>query len=124
MSKKERIKHIAQQYLAKHGRVPHVSEVMTQANITSIHTASIYISQLRREGLLPAMSSKVNNDKMMSYLRRFIDQNGYPPSLREIAKGMNISSTSIVWYHLRQLEESGAIERTQGRSRAIRLIAG
>jgi len=64
------------------------------------------------------------NNEIMDYLRRFIDQNGYPPSLREIAKGMSISSTSIVWYHLRQLEESGAIERTQGRSRAIRLIAG
>ena len=44
---------------------------------------------------------------------------GYPPTVRELAKLLGVSSTSTVHSHLRALEERGLIMRSQGSSRAI-----
>ena len=45
----------------------------------------------------------------------------YPPSIREIGEATDISSTSVVTYYLKQLEEWGYIERDAKFSRALRL---
>lgn len=60
--------------------------------------------------------------KILEVLERFQKQHGYPPSIREIGKKADISSTSVVNYYLNQLEESGHIERDGRVSRGIRLI--
>lgn len=60
--------------------------------------------------------------KILEVLERFNNQNGYPPSIREICDKTGISSTSVVNYYLNQLEESGYIERDGRVSRGIRLV--
>jgi repressor LexA len=60
--------------------------------------------------------------KILEVLERFQKQHGYPPSIREIGKRADISSTSVVNYYLNQLEESGHIERDGRVSRGIRLV--
>ncbi len=60
--------------------------------------------------------------KILEVLERFSNQNGYPPSIREICDKTGISSTSVVNYYLNQLEESGYIERDGRVSRGIRLV--
>ncbi len=60
--------------------------------------------------------------KILEVLDAFYKQTGYPPSIREICKRANISSTSVTNYYLTQLEEMGYIERDGRVSRGIRLI--
>jgi repressor LexA len=60
--------------------------------------------------------------KILSVLEDFQDQNGYPPSIREICDQANISSTSVVNYYLDQLQEMSYIERDSRVSRGIRLL--
>jgi repressor LexA len=60
--------------------------------------------------------------KILEVLERFQDQNGYPPSIREICEKTGISSTSVVNYYLEQLEEMGYIERDRRVSRGVRLL--
>jgi repressor LexA len=60
--------------------------------------------------------------KILRVLESFNDQNGYPPSIREIGKQTDISSTSVVNYYLEQLEEDGYIERDRNVSRGVRLL--
>ncbi len=60
------------------------------------------------------------HQKILEYLRERVDK-GYPPSIREICEAANISSTSVVTYYLKQLEEWGYIERDAKFSRALRL---
>ena len=60
--------------------------------------------------------------KILDVLERFNDQNGYPPSIREIGKSANITSTSVVNYYLDQLEKDGYIERDRNISRGVRLL--
>lgn len=72
----------------------------------------------RRKGLSD------RHKKILEILRRYQDENGYPPSIREIGKQTGISSTSVVNYYLNQLEEEGYIERDRKISRGVRLIKG
>lgn len=46
---------------------------------------------------------------------------GRVPSVREICKEVNLSSTSTVHHHLKALEEKGYIEREPGLNRCIRI---
>ncbi len=60
--------------------------------------------------------------KILEVLQRFQDQNGYPPSIREICDDTGITSTSVVNYYLDQLKEMGYIERDRRISRGVRLL--
>jgi len=60
--------------------------------------------------------------KILKFLEIFQEENGYPPSIREIGENTDISSTSVVNYYLNQLEEMNYIERENNVSRGIRLI--
>ena len=60
--------------------------------------------------------------KILDFLRRFIDEKDYPPSIRDIQHGCDISSTSVVDYNLKRLEEKGFIRRDREVSRAIELL--
>ena len=60
--------------------------------------------------------------KILEVFERFQNQNGYPPSIREIGRLAGITSTSVVNYYLDQLEEAGFIERDRNVSRGIRLL--
>ncbi|MDY6918532.1 MAG: transcriptional repressor LexA [Chloroflexota bacterium] len=59
--------------------------------------------------------------RIMEFLRWFIDDRGYPPTIRDIARGCDISSTSVVEYNLRVLEKDGHITRDREVSRGIGL---
>ncbi len=60
------------------------------------------------------------HQKILEYLDERMKK-GYPPSIREIGEATDISSTSVVTYYLKQLEEWGYIERDAKFSRALRL---
>jgi repressor LexA len=60
------------------------------------------------------------HQKILEYLDERLSK-GYPPSIREIGEATGISSTSVVTYYLKQLEEWGYIERDAKFSRALRL---
>jgi repressor LexA len=60
--------------------------------------------------------------KILSCIREWQEDKGYPPSIREIGLETQISSTSVVNYYLNQLEEMGYIERKSNVSRGINLI--
>jgi repressor LexA len=59
---------------------------------------------------------------ILRFIRRFIDEHDYPPSIRQIQDGCHISSTSVVDYNLRKLEGDGYIRRDREVSRAIELL--
>ncbi|MCZ6530512.1 MAG: transcriptional repressor LexA [Chloroflexi bacterium] len=59
--------------------------------------------------------------KMLDFIRMFGLENGYPPSIREIGRGADISSTSVVNYNLNRLVEQGYLDRDQNVSRGLRL---
>lgn len=61
--------------------------------------------------------------KIYEYIARCIQQQGYPPSVREIGEAVGLKSPSTVHFHLKHLEEAGMIEKGAGKGRAITLTA-
>ncbi len=57
--------------------------------------------------------------RIYDYIVDFTARNGYPPSVREIAAAVGLKSPSTVHFHLKALEEAGAIVRGSGKTRAI-----
>ena len=62
--------------------------------------------------------------RILDFLRAFLLEKDYPPSIRDIQQGCEISSTSVVDYNLKRLEERGYIRRDREVSRAIELLDG
>jgi repressor LexA len=60
--------------------------------------------------------------RMLAFISEFMDENGYPPSIREIGEAVDITSTSVVNYNLNRLVEGGYLNRDQNVSRGIRLL--
>jgi repressor LexA len=60
--------------------------------------------------------------EILRFIETFVSQNNYSPSFRDIQQGCHISSTSVVNYHLRNLEKHGCIRRSKEVARAIELV--
>ena len=65
----------------------------------------------------------LRQEGIMDFIRKYLGENGFPPSIREIGKAVGISSTSVVNYNLRRLEERGYLSREKEVSRGLRLSA-
>ncbi len=68
---------------------------------------------------MPRTSNKA--DEILAYVNRFVQENGFAPSVREIGAAVGLRSTASVSYHLSQLQEKGLIlsPGAKGRKRAI-----
>jgi repressor LexA len=53
---------------------------------------------------------------------RYVQENGYTPSMQDIADGCGFKSLASVSYQLDQLEAAGAIRRDLGRARSIEIL--
>ena len=60
--------------------------------------------------------------EVLTFIKKFIVDNGFPPSIREIGKGLNLSSSATVFVHLKNLEEKGLIRTTSSKFRTIELL--
>jgi len=59
---------------------------------------------------------------IVDFIHRFLVDRGYPPTIRDIQSGCEISSTSVVNYNLSILEKQGHIRRHPEVSRGIELV--
>lgn len=60
--------------------------------------------------------------QILDFITNFIRQRGYAPSVRDVAEGCGISSSSVAQYHLNVLEREGCIRRDREVSRSIGLV--
>lgn len=57
--------------------------------------------------------------KILQFIISFVDENEFPPTIREIGEQVGISSTSVVNYNLAKLEELNLISRRKEVSRGL-----
>ena len=57
--------------------------------------------------------------KIYDYIVQAIQDQGYPPSVREIGEAVGLKSPSTVHFHLKHLEELGVIGKQAGKGRAL-----
>ncbi|MEZ4507757.1 MAG: S24 family peptidase [Thermomicrobiales bacterium] len=59
---------------------------------------------------------------ILDFIENFLDENDYPPTIRDIQAELGISSTSVVDYNLKVLEAHNLIRRNRNISRGIELV--
>ena len=59
--------------------------------------------------------------EILSFIKRCLEDNGYPPTRAEIAVELGFKSPNAAEEHLKALARKGAIEMTPGASRGIRI---
>ena len=60
--------------------------------------------------------------RILEFIQGFLEEHQYPPTVRDIQGGCEISSTSVVDYNLRILQREGHLKRQNEVSRGIELL--
>jgi len=63
-------------------------------------------------------------EKILAFIKKSIQDQGYPPTIREIGEHFGIRSTNGVNDHLKALERKGYLLRGELKSRALSVIEG
>ena len=61
-------------------------------------------------------------ERILEFIQEFMDEHRYPPTVRDIQYGCEVSSTSVVDYNLHKLQNMGYIKREGKVSRGIELV--
>ncbi|GAA1385228.1 MULTISPECIES: transcriptional repressor LexA [Catellatospora] len=57
--------------------------------------------------------------RILAVIREWVEQHGYPPTVREIGEAVGLVSPSSVAYQLKELERKGFLRRDPSRPRAV-----
>ena len=68
------------------------------------------------------VSNIPTREKVYNYICEFISEHHVSPSVRDIASGVGLNSTSSVALHLKRLEEDGRIAHLKGTSRSLIIV--
>jgi len=60
--------------------------------------------------------------EIWQFLAAYVDEHGYPPTVREIGEAVGLASPSTVHAHLASLEREGLIKRDPTKPRAVELV--
>ncbi len=61
-------------------------------------------------------------ERILEFFENFLDEHDYPPTVRDIQRGCEISSTSVVSYNIDILNREGLIRKHDGVSRGLGLV--
>lgn len=60
--------------------------------------------------------------EILDYIKKYTAEHGFPPAIREICKGVGLSSPATVFVHLKNLEKLGFIKTTSNKFRTIEVL--
>lgn len=59
---------------------------------------------------------------ILDVIKKFIAENGFPPTVREIGARVGLSSSATTYFHLKKLTENGYIKQDPSKNRTIELL--
>lgn len=60
--------------------------------------------------------------RVLNYVRGYIEENGFPPTVREICSELGIKSTATAYSYLERLKEQGQLKKSKAKNRAIEVL--
>lgn len=60
--------------------------------------------------------------QIVTFIRKYMDEHGYAPSISEIGEAVGIVSPNAVRNHLHRLQDEGVLELTPRVARSIRIV--
>lgn len=64
----------------------------------------------------------IKQEKVLDALKKYIAENGYPPTVRELCAMTNLNSTATIHVHLDHLAEKKYIKKAKEKNRTIELL--
>lgn len=61
-------------------------------------------------------------DQLYDFIKSYKNENGFPPTIREMCKAIKVSSTSTIFYYLNKLENSNKIKKNPNKNRALEIV--
>jgi len=61
-------------------------------------------------------------DQLYEFIKNYKNDNGFPPTIREMCKAIKVSSTSTIFYYLNKLENSNKIKKNPNKNRALEIV--
>lgn len=65
------------------------------------------------------MLDKRKLDEVLEFINRYNDENGFPPTVREICKELGIKSTATVYDYINRLRAMGHLNKAENKKRAV-----
>jgi len=59
---------------------------------------------------------------LLKFIKEYIKDNCYPPTVREMCRAINVSSTSTISYYLEKLEKNNLIKKNPNKNRALEIV--
>jgi repressor LexA len=60
--------------------------------------------------------------EIFDFVKRYVSEHGYPPTVRDIGKAIGLTSSSTVHAHLANLEKLGVLKRDPTKPRALEVL--
>src|SRR5215211_5765504 len=73
-------------------------------------------------GLMVELSLTKRQQEIFDFVKRYVGDHGYPPTVRDIGKAIGLTSSSTVHAHLANLEKLGLLKRDPTKPRAIEVL--
>lgn len=61
-------------------------------------------------------------DELFDFIKNYKNDNGYPPTIREMCKAIKVSSTSTIFYYINKLENANKIKKNPNKNRALEIV--
>ena len=61
-------------------------------------------------------------EEVLIFVKKYMATHGYPPAIREICKGVGLSSPATVHAHIKNLEKAGYLKNESNKFRTIELL--
>ena len=61
-------------------------------------------------------------EDVLTFIKKYTAEHGFPPTIREICAGVNLSSTATVFVHIKNLEKNGYLRSSNNKFRTIELL--
>ena len=68
------------------------------------------------------LSLTKRQQEIFDFVKRYVSEHGYPPTVRDIGKAIGLASSSTVHAHLANLEKLGLLRRDPTKPRAIEVL--
>lgn len=65
---------------------------------------------------------EIREEAFLDFVRKYQEEHGYPPTVREIGRGIDLSSTNTVNWHKVRLADKGKLRFTPRVARSIVVI--
>ena len=70
------------------------------------------------------MLDKRKLDDVLAFIHRYTDENGFPPTVRDICAELHIKSTATAYDYVNRLKEMGLLSKAEKKKRAVVLKSG